>query len=205
MRLDKTKNRLAALLLIRDPKKPMENPHTFDGDKEKLGELARDLGHELPRNRLDIVDEFRADAAMVIPPIDRRIRDIPSDDGFVRGYLAALLEVAAAYSAAVQPELDEKEAISLLLEKGFKPLLLALMIVPSGTVDDLSAHLLVDFIASTPEQRVEAGKSFSPEELKNKLHLLCEAGIAEGHGDPMFFRLTLYGERIVERLKKENK
>lgn len=66
------------------------------GHPAELGRLARNLGHELPRKRLQILAEFRAILADARPT--------GRSDGYLHGYLEALADVAAAYSAAIEPE-----------------------------------------------------------------------------------------------------
>lgn len=185
MKTEKIKGHLAKLLA---------------GDSKELGRLARELGHELPRKRLEMLAEFRAILADCVPAEDRHIR----------GYLAALADVSAAYSAAIQPEADEEEAVKFLRENShlkLKPIMLALL-ESHGQVEVLANRLSLDFSSSTHdvEERDRAKKEWCGlEEVKNRLDLLCRCQLAENFGEPPCYLLTLYGEHVLERLKKEDR
>lgn len=79
----------------------------------KLYMAARDLGHEFPRRRLDVLATFRSETAS-LPP---------AADPFIAGFRAALLEVAAAFEAAVEPELEEDALVEEARRENWLPAL----------------------------------------------------------------------------------
>lgn len=66
-------------------------------ESEELRRGARDLAHELPRNCLECLREFRAGVARIGS----------TDDRFADGYRAALADIAAAYEEAIAPRCAE--------------------------------------------------------------------------------------------------
>ncbi len=64
-------------------------------DGEELRRAARDVGHELPRKRIQLLSQFRTSLDGV---------DLTGVDDFVVGYRSALADVVAAYEAAVAAE-----------------------------------------------------------------------------------------------------
>ncbi len=97
------------------------------GDSEELGRLARHLGHEFPKNCLEILAEFRSILASSIPAEGRYIRNSIREDGYIRGYLAALLDVAASFSAEIESEIIEEEDVLFLRENALGKLLVILL------------------------------------------------------------------------------
>ena len=70
--------------------------HGYNGEP-KLSMSARDVGHELHKNRVDKLREFRTKAAE-LSPIDI--------NGFSLGYRRALIDIVAAYEASIKVEYD---------------------------------------------------------------------------------------------------
>lgn len=177
--------------------------NNFWGELKVLG-LA--LGHKLPKKDLKALAEFRSMLARSMPPPERYIRNSPSENGFIRGYLEALQDVAAAFAAEVQPEVDNKEAVGLLTEFGYNPLVLALLQEGHSTAKNLSEYLLTEARCALPEEEEEALKNYGLEAVENNLKVLCNAGLAECFGQsPLVYRLTLRGETVANMLKSEEK
>lgn len=67
-------------------------------DDSELRRAARDLGHELPRGRIGLLNQFRS-----------AITTLGSADTFVKGYRAALADVTAAYQDAIEDQVSKIE------------------------------------------------------------------------------------------------
>lgn len=188
MKLQKIKTRLAKLLA---------------GDLEELGRLARDLGHELPRDRLDMLVEFNAILADKIP-VDRYTIVYRPENEYIRGYLNALREVAAAYVAATEPEAYVEESVNFLRE--LKLELLMLLLLDGSCGDEVLLARISDSFILTPGKKSVTVKrrDCSLEEIKRQLALLRQYEIVESIGEQPLYRLTLFGERLAERMKKES-
>ena len=186
MQLEKIKANLAKLLA---------------GDSEELGRLARDIGHELPKKRLAVLNEFRATLVDSVTPPGRYIRNYLPEDGYIRGYLAALADVAAAFSAAILPEKQDEEDVIFLRDNGHKPVLLALLKLdrPAGPWC-LAIQIMADWGPSVPYNR-----SCGLEDVKNKLTFLCQSEVVESFGERPNYRLTLRGERLAKQLLERPK
>ena len=65
-------------------------------DSAELRRAARDVGDELPRNRLDVLRKFRAGSCR-----------IQLDDEFQKGYLAGITAVMRSYEIAVEKKQRE--------------------------------------------------------------------------------------------------
>lgn len=152
------------------------------GDLNELHRLARDLGHELPRKRLEALDFFRFTIATNESPTDQ----------YVNGFLDALRDVVAAYSAAIQPEIEEKEAIDFVRERGFVHLVLALSEMTYATAEFLQTYECL--LAKTAPGSLK--------EMQDRLGVLCQLGLVETFDSLPHYRLTLRGERVAERLRK---
>ncbi len=73
------------------------------GDKAKLGSVARDVGNELPRNRVELLRQLRC--LLAGANLGRIVYDDkPATQEFVDGACCALLEIVAAYEAAIEGE-----------------------------------------------------------------------------------------------------
>lgn len=86
-------------------------------DERLLRSLSADVGHELPRGRLEVLARFRELLARAEPSEPR---------SFEEGYRVALLEVVAAYEAEAGALQEEKEVEALLRRRGWKQVLTAL-------------------------------------------------------------------------------
>lgn len=153
------------------------------GDLNELHRLARDLGHELPRKRLEALGYFRFTIATNEPPTDQ----------YVKGFLDALCDVAAAYEAAVKPEIEEQEAVNFLRERGFVQLVLALSERTYATAEFLQTYECL--LAKTAPGSLK--------EMQDMLGVLCQLGLVETFGSLPHYRFTLREERVVERLKNK--
>lgn len=68
---------------------------SYDRDAHRCA--ARDVGHELPRRNLKLLSSFRSQVASLDEP----------EDAWQAGYRQALLDVVAAYEAAVEPRIKD--------------------------------------------------------------------------------------------------
>ena len=67
-------------------------------DERELRRVARALGSELPRNRLEALQDFRASLARVVV----------SEGSYASGYVAGMLDVTAEYQVYVRKSADEQ-------------------------------------------------------------------------------------------------
>lgn len=202
MRLDKVKWYLDRVLV--------------DGDMKMLARLARDLGRELPRKRLEVLNEFRAILAGFIADDGRLSHDefhkmcleavnkfrtilgepIPVEGEYVLGYLTALCDVTAAYSAAILPEVQDEEALTFLRANGFGSVMLALL---SGQLKSLD-QLIQDI--APPQTSAEKLEGVM-EKINKEIVFLLYNLLATSHDDgkrPAVYSLTLCGERLAKKL-----
>lgn len=150
------------------------------GEAGALRQAARDLGHELPRKRIETLREFRAGLASVPE----------TANDWAKGYKAALADLATAYEAAVEPELDLEEAERVVrARKGFARILSS---VGAGVSrpSELARAAAMD-----------AGQvSRALGELR-AANLVEDAPAADARSRPV--RLTLLGERLLRRLEPQ--
>jgi hypothetical protein len=178
---------------------------------ETLGALARSLGHELSKNDLKKLAEFRSISARTIPE-GKYIRNLQSENGYVRGYVAALCDVTAAYEAAVTTQVENQEMVDVLRGYLLDSLVVALSQeeVQAGpaTAQSLAVYLLTEFISVTKDDDTEAVELYSTEQVEKNLAMLCSGNfqLVESFGEPpeKFYRLTLRGEDVAEMLKFED-
>lgn len=171
------------------------------GDTDKLYQLARDLGDELPRKRLEILDKFRRILAKEIQE-DLFGRECLPANHYLRGYLTALCDVVVAYSAAVWPGIEEEQKVADLRENGFRPIMLALLDLkePAGMVVLVASARAIS-MSSTPDEKGGVVKYCGWDEVTNKLAILRERKLVKSFGEPPCYCLTPDGERLAERLK----
>ncbi len=178
-----------------------------DDYKQALIDISIELGKELPKNDLKILAEFRSMLASVLPE-GRYFRNSLSEHGYIRGSLATLLEVAAAYETAVQQQVENKEVAELLRGYGLEPLVVALLQEEAVTVKSLSAYLVTEHtsVVDVRDDEDKAEELYSSEQIEQNLLELCGLEVVECFGDPPeYYRLTLRGESIANILKFENK
>jgi DNA-binding MarR family transcriptional regulator len=151
-------------------------------DSPVLRHVGRDVAHELPRNRLDLLSDFRA-----------RVAALPAEgvDRFALGYRHALLDLVAGYEAAVEPEVEAEHAARVAGRLGLRRVLLALAEGPARP-SELADRLGID-------------KSAVSRALKElRAADLAEMPGAEGDdGRSRVHRLTLKGEAVARRLQPE--
>lgn len=82
-------------------------------DERELRRVARALGNELPRNRLDVLQSFRAEMARA--PV--------SESSFAGGYVAAMLDTTVEYESTVQHGEHEASMRRLALREGWREVL----------------------------------------------------------------------------------
>ena len=75
------------------------------GTIQEIQRLGRDLGHELPRARIDLLREFRA-AVVEEGGFNWKLPEGSKSDAYKQGFLQALTEVTAAYEAAIEKGLS---------------------------------------------------------------------------------------------------
>ena len=166
------------------------------GDVSLLRYMARFLGHNFHRKDLNVLGEFRSSVAYAFEkPLDP----------FVQGYLEALTDITAAYSIPIEDEQREQEDLDFLRDNGFKPMM-SVLLEGHGEAEILLIRFSNFYFFTPNEKSITVTRcSCSLEEIKNKLAILCQLGVAESFANPLHYRLTLRGERIAERLKKEIK
>ncbi len=164
-----------------------------DDYKKTLRNLGFSLGHMLPKKDLKALAEFRSALAISMPGPERYIRNALSENGYIRGYVEAMQEIAAAFSAEVDLELQFQEDIKFLREAGYVPVVAALLGDQPKSVAQLAKEI------SQPD--ISAGKI--EECLEWLVGPLVEK--LEPENQPVVYRLNLRGEKLVNMLKSEAK
>jgi DNA-binding MarR family transcriptional regulator len=109
-------------------------------DGATLARAARDLAHELPRRRVDVLGQFRAALAGLV-------REEPSptaEEQYASGYRAALAEIAAAYQEAIEPQERERELARTIRSRANWPELISVLQARPQTPTELGRALRVD-------------------------------------------------------------
>lgn len=88
---------------LKNIKEQLRNIVARPESREALEVLVRDVGDELPRRRLPLLREFRAEAAAACDLLARQGR---AETAFQQDVLRALIELCAAYDAAVTARKD---------------------------------------------------------------------------------------------------
>jgi hypothetical protein len=145
-------------------------------DKCDLAELrrtARAVGGELPRNRIDVLNRFRA-----------RSCAIQIDDLFQRGYLEGLLAVTRAYVSVIQAKQDEAELLRTAKQKPGNGVtffqILEQLKDSCSTVNELAGHFKLD-----------------PDEMHQHLDSLSVFWLVQNYNTSRY-GITLHGERLLE-------
>ncbi len=147
-------------------------------DKREMRRVARALGNELPRHRLDILQQFRAGLARVT--ID--------GDTYGAGYIAGMLDVTAEYEVFVRQARDDRELSAMALREDWRDVLRALAEGPR-LPSDLANRL---------------GKDRPT--LTRILKRLRTAGLVEAYakegldGRMRPHRVTMQGRRLLDKL-----
>ena len=89
-------------------------------DERELRRVARALGNELPRNRLEVLQSFRAEMARVSV----------SGSSFAGGYVAAMLDTTVQYETALQHGEQETSMRRMAMREGWHEILDAMLIGP---------------------------------------------------------------------------
>lgn len=151
---------------------------TAPENKKELRRVARALGNELPRHRLDVLRKFRAGLAK------QRV----TDGSLAEGYIDGLLDVTAEYEVSLRQGADECEIQRQALRKDWREVLLVLKEGPKRP-SDVAALLAKDrpTVTRILKKLRAAGlvQVYASDEL-------------DGRTRP--HRLTLLGQRIVEGL-----
>jgi DNA-binding MarR family transcriptional regulator len=172
MNLDKVLSRFVAV------------PH----DQAELRRLARSLGNELPRERLDVLGSFRAGLARA--PVFEGAADGLHIDSYAMGYVASMLDVIAEYETGLRQRRDQEALEELALREGWRDVLLALREGPRR-IAELGVML--------GEQR---------DHIARVLSELCAAGLVRTPGRDALdrrarrYRLTVDGERVAEAVDR---
>jgi DNA-binding MarR family transcriptional regulator len=152
-------------------------------DGEELRRAARDLGHELTRNRVEVLREFRAELA--------RLPEKGTAE-FVLGYRNALRDVVAAFEAAVQPAQEEERALSFARATE-------------------NARSILEQLADGPARPSELASrlGLDPSVVSRSLGRLRAASLAESlpasesmDGRSRLHMITLRGERVLGQLPR---
>lgn len=149
---------------------------TVSEDCAELRQVARDLGRELPKNNIELLSEFRSEAV--------RLRNNNND--FVKGYQTALLDLCAAYEAAIQPEQDLKLMKEFLIKNKNHLTILKLL--------DNGPYHLVELISKT---------QINPTVAENILNELIMLRAVEQLTTNKIYRTTLFGEKILASFKHQ--
>lgn len=164
--------------------------NNFCGELKVLGFA---LGHKLPKKDLKALAEFRSMLARSMPPPERYIRNSISENGFIRGYVEAMEDIAAAFSAETESELQFQDDANFLRESGYVAVMVALL----GDQPKSAAQLANEIVQpSISADKVEEDLSWLVGPLVEKL---------EPENQPAFYRLNLRGEKLANMLKSENK
>lgn len=153
----------------------------FAGAPEDEGELrrvARSLGNELPRQRIDILRQFRAGLSQ------QEVRP----GSFAQGYVNGLLDVTAEYETSLREVADEAEIGRLALRRDWREVLMLLRDGPKLPSDiALVLHKDRPTITRILKKLRVAGlvQAYSHDEV-------------DGRTRP--HRLTLHGQRVLEGL-----
>jgi DNA-binding MarR family transcriptional regulator len=172
MNLDKVLSRFAAA------------PH----DQAELRRLARSLGNELPRERLDILGSFRAGLASA--QVFEGAEDGVHIDSYAMGYVASMLDVIAEYETGLRQRSDQGALEELIAREGWRDVLLALREGPRriaqmaavlgegrGQIERVLSELSLAGLVRTPERDA------------------LDRGVRR-------YRLTVEGERVVEAMDR---
>jgi DNA-binding MarR family transcriptional regulator len=160
--------------------------------EDDLREAARELGHELPKNRMEVLSDFIGGLSRL--ENERRAgRDGQGLTDWQRGFFAALDEIAYAYKSTVEPELELAEDAEVIRNrKGWARLLCALADGPKRPTD-LARETGMDIAAVSRTLGVF-----------RQSHLIEPAPHAIGDdARTKRARLTLLGERMVRKLEPE--
>ncbi|TSC83687.1 MAG: hypothetical protein G01um101413_957 [Parcubacteria group bacterium Gr01-1014_13] len=162
---------------------------------EELKILGQALGHKLPKKDLKALAEFRSMLAISMPPPERYIRNSASENGYIRGYVEALQDVASTFSAETEAELQLQEDANFLREAGYVPIVVALL------GDEGRVKSAVELANELAQQNISADKI--EEDLAWLVGPLVEK--LEFENQRAVYRLNLRGEKLANMLKSESK
>lgn len=151
---------------------------TAPEDPAELRRVARALGDELPRQRLDVLRSMRAELARTRLP----------EQSFAAGYVTGLLDVAAEYETHLRAEADRDAQAEVASRESARQVLVEL-----GMGAELPAELAT-----------RLGRE--PAAIAQLLDELTVAGLVQPYAaDPderhmRPFRLTLAGQRVLQEL-----
>lgn len=151
-------------------------------DEGELRRLARALGDELSRQRLRVMQRFRAGLV--------RVR-LPDPRSFAAGYVAALLDTVAEYEVSVRQASDEKELQRLAVREEWHQLLFALREGPK-----LPSELALRLGKDRPS-------------VTRVLKRLRTAGLVQAFADESLdgrmrpHRLTVDGRRLLAKMRAQ--
>lgn len=140
---------------------------------EILARIARDVGHELPKKRLEVLMNFRAMVATLL--------DSFNDVG--RSYLRALLEVVSAYECAIEDTQYIDRAVALAQTEGWSSVLRHLRHKP------MRASQIIREFCLTHEK---APKMFSD--------MISAGFVCSSQAADSLYSLTMLGEKVAVRL-----
>lgn len=151
---------------------------TAPEDPAELRRVARALGDELPRQRLDVLRSARAELARTCLP----------EQSFAAGYVAGLLDVAAEYESHMRAEADREAQAALAARESVRRVLVELR---------MGAELPAELAARLGREPAAIAELLDELAAAGLVHAYAgEAG--ERHMRP--YRLTLAGRRILDEL-----
>lgn len=156
-------------------------------DVVELRRLARALGSELPRERLDVLRNFRHDVAHLA-----QFETAPGDadsPSYASGYVAGMLDVVAEYETCVRQREDTWMVDSMMLHRDRQRVLMALRKGPSSPAE-LAVELGLEYplIARLMNDLSASG-------------LVRPHSFAGGESGPEAYRLTNQGRRMLMQLE----
>lgn len=147
-------------------------------DGQELQRVARALGSELPRHRLDVLREFRAQLARVSL----------NENSYAAGYVNGMLDVAAEYEIFVQKAAEEQDLARTALRDEWRAVLMELAGGPK-----LPSELATRLGKDRPS-------------ITRILKRLRTAGLVQAYASDSLdgrrrpHRLTLKGQRLLDSL-----
>jgi DNA-binding MarR family transcriptional regulator len=149
--------------------------------------LARSLGNELPRERLDILNNFRSGLARA--SVFEGAEGVEAES-YAMGYVASMLDVIAEYETGLRQRRDQGAIEDLVAREGWRDVLLALRQGP---------RRIAELAAMLGEQRGL---------IAQVLTELCTAGLVRTPERDTLdrrvrrYRLTVEGERVAEAVDR---
>lgn len=154
----------------------------FGSGSEQRARAIREIGLELSKRRTEVLSDLRSGIAQT---------EVGADE-FERGYRDAVLDVLAAYEAAISQDGDLDESLQAIETRAHWPETLAALAPGLKRPADIVSELGLD--AAVVSRALAA---------LSELQLVELLPVAEGQDKrSRFYRLTLKGERLAERMER---